>query len=79
VRQTALSDFSVEYRLVTYSLAERPRARAEVLSDLHANIQDVFNEYGVQIMAPNYEADPEEPKVVPKEKWYAPPAEGPVR
>jgi hypothetical protein len=25
-------------------------------------------------MTPAYEKDPEEPKVVPKEKWYLPPA-----
>jgi small-conductance mechanosensitive channel len=74
VRQTELAEFHIQYRLVTYSAARQPRARAEVLSDLHANIQDVFNEHGVQIMAPNYEADPEQPKVVPKEKWYAAPA-----
>ena len=74
VRQTSLSDFYVQYRLVAYSSVERPRARAEVLNDLHASIQDVFNEYGVQIMSPNYEADPPEPQVVPKEKWYTAPA-----
>jgi small-conductance mechanosensitive channel len=78
VRQAALSDFYVQYRLVTYSPAERPRARAEVLSDLHANIQDVFNEHGVQIMSPNYEADPSEPKLVPKENWYPAPARPPA-
>ena len=48
-----------------------------MLNDLHANIQDVFNEYGVQIMSPNYEADPPEVQVVPKEKWYAAPAKPP--
>jgi hypothetical protein len=29
----------------------------------------------MQIMPPAYEGDPEEPKVVPRERWYAPPAE----
>jgi small-conductance mechanosensitive channel len=77
VRQTALSEFHIQYRLITYSLAKQARARAEVLNDLHANIQDVFNEYGVQIMSPGYEADPPEPKVVPKENWYAAPAKPP--
>jgi len=72
VRQTALSDFYVEYRLVAYSLLERAAGRADVLSRLHANIQDVFNENNVQIMSPNYEADPEVPQVVPKEKWNTP-------
>ena len=47
---------------------------AGLYSDLHRNIQDVFNEYGVQIMTPNYVADTPDPKLSPKENWYAPPA-----
>ena len=39
--------------------------------------QDAFNEYGVQIMSPSYRGDPEAPKVVPKEQWYAAPAKTP--
>jgi small-conductance mechanosensitive channel len=74
VRQTALSDFHVQYRLIAYSSVRKPGARAAVLNDLHANIQDVFNEYGVQIMSPSYEADPPAPQVVPKERWFAAPA-----
>ncbi len=77
VFQTALSDFYVEYRLVTYALPTRPRPRALVLSALHANIQDVFNENGVQIMSPHYLGDPAQPKVVPREGWYPPPARPP--
>jgi hypothetical protein len=46
-----------------------------VLDELHAHIQDVFNEHGVQIMSPNYEADPERPKVVAPEDWYKAPAQ----
>jgi len=45
-----------------------------VLDELHAHIQDVFNENGVQIMSPNYEADPAQPKMVPRAEWYRPPA-----
>jgi hypothetical protein len=45
-----------------------------VLTLLHANIQDVFNEHGVQIMSPHYMGDPQEPKVVKPEDWFAPPA-----
>ena len=52
---------------------EAPR-RAMTLNALHANIQDAFNEYGVQITSPNYEADPTERKVVPPEKWFPAPA-----
>ena len=43
-------------------------------AELHRNILAVFNEYGVAIMTPAYEGDPEQPKVVPKEKAYLPPA-----
>ncbi len=75
VFQTALSDFYVEYRLVCQAVPTDPRPRAEVLSSLHANVQDVFNEHGVQIMSPHYLGDPAGAKVVPKAKWYAPPAE----
>jgi hypothetical protein len=46
-------------------------------SELHRNILDVFNEYGVQIMTPAYESDPAEPKVVPRDKWHPPPASAP--
>jgi small-conductance mechanosensitive channel len=51
----------------------------QIYSDLHANIQDVFNEYGVQIMSPAYVADPESAKVVPPERWHAKPASLPDR
>ena len=50
------------------------RRRSATLNELHGHIQDVFNEHGVQIMSPNYEADPAGPKIVPREKWFEPPA-----
>jgi small-conductance mechanosensitive channel len=74
VVQTALTDFYPEYRLVAHSRATGPGRRAEALGHLHAAIQDVFNEYGVQIMSPHYLGDPEQAKVVPKAGWYPPPA-----
>jgi small-conductance mechanosensitive channel len=77
VHQTALSDFYVEYRLVTYAMPARPVPRALVLTALHAHIQDVFNEYGVQIMSPHYLGDPSSPKVVPRSGWAPPPARPP--
>jgi len=77
VYQTALTDWYPEYRLVAQAIPEQPRPRAEVLSNLHANIQDVFNEHGVQIMSPHYMLDPSEAKVVPKAKWYTAPAKAP--
>jgi hypothetical protein len=48
-----------------------------VLSALKANVQDVFNEYGVQIMSPHYAFDPPATAVVPKERWFEPPAGSP--
>ncbi len=78
VYHTALSDWYPEYRLVAQAIPEQPRPRAEVLSALHANIQDVCNEHGVQIMSPHYVLDPHEPKLVPKAKWYTAPAKAPA-
>ena len=72
VRQTALQDFYVQYTLMV--CLETPSLRGPALDALHANIQDAFNEYGVQIMSPNYEADPSDRKVVPAAQWYAAPA-----
>jgi len=77
VFQTALSDFYPEYRLVCQASPEEPRPRAQVLSALHAHIQDVFNEYGVQIMSPHYLGDPAAAKMVPPTHWYTPPARPP--
>ena len=72
VLQSALEDFYVKYTL--FVCLERQEERPFVLDVLHQNIQDVFNEYGVQIMSPNYVLDPAAPKVVPKEQWFAAPA-----
>lgn len=79
VFQTSLSDFYPEYRLVCQATAVEPRSRAQVLASLHANIQDVFNEHGVQIMSPHYLGDPASPKVVAKAHWYPPPARPPAQ
>jgi hypothetical protein len=76
VFQTALSDFYPEYRLVAQAIPSQPRPRAELLSMLHANIQDVFNEYGVQIMSHTRRPARQE-KWVPREKRYSAPAQEP--
>ena len=72
VRQKALGDFAVTYELNVYS--GNAQAMNALYTELHRNILDVFNEYGVQIMTPAYEGDTPEPKVVPKEQWFQPPA-----
>jgi small-conductance mechanosensitive channel len=72
VLQRALGDFAVQYEINAYW--QGGGSLLTVYSRLHANILDVFNEHGVQIMSPAYEGDPEAPKVVPPEKWYQAPA-----
>jgi small-conductance mechanosensitive channel len=74
VFQTALSDYYPEYLLVAQATAMKAKPRAETMTELHRNIQDVFNEHGVQIMSPHYMTDPAEAKVVPPQRWYEPPA-----
>jgi small-conductance mechanosensitive channel len=73
ILQTSLDDYYVTYELNVYT--ERPESIEKVYADLHRNIQDAFNEYGVQIMSPAYRGDPSRPKVVPRDQWYAPPAQ----
>lgn len=74
VLQRALSDFFVEYELVVeVAVADRP----QILSELYGNIQDAFNEQGVQIMSPHFKQQPEEAVVVPKDRWYSAPAKRP--
>ncbi len=75
VLQTSMGDFTVVYQLNAYSRDASGMPRT--YSALHANIQDVFNEYGVQIMSPNYEADTASPKIVDPKDWYAAPAVAP--
>jgi small-conductance mechanosensitive channel len=72
VRKDALEDFYVRYTLLVG--VEQPALRAKVMTAVHENILDAFNEHGVQIMSPNYEADTPEPKIVPRERWFESPA-----
>lgn len=73
VLQQSLGDFTVVYQLNAY--CDDASHMNRLYSALHGNVQDVFNEYGVQIMSPNYVADPEQAKLVPPEQWYAAPAQ----
>ncbi|MGJ7507217.1 mechanosensitive ion channel family protein [Variovorax sp. GT1P44] len=73
VRQIQLQDFYVAYELNVFMRIGA--FKFDVLSALHANIQDVFNEYGVQIMSPNFVLQPADPVLVPKDRWHTPPAQ----
>jgi small-conductance mechanosensitive channel len=72
VLQKVLGDYAVLYELNAYCV--EPLQMPQIYTQLHRNILDVFNEYGVQIMTPSYEGDPEQVKVVEKQNWYAAPA-----
>jgi small-conductance mechanosensitive channel len=71
----ALGDFSITYEINAF--CADPQAMNRLYAELHRNILDLFNEYGVQIMTPAYEGDTDQPKVVPREQWYAAPARSP--
>jgi len=55
VLQTSLDDFYVSYQINAY--LKNANIQASVYSRLYEKIQDKFNEAGVQIMSPHYEAD----------------------
>lgn len=52
VLQTSLDDFYVSYQLNVYT--EKPSVMVRTYSELHQNIQDKFNEAGIEIMSPHY-------------------------
>lgn len=52
VLQTSLNDFFVSYQLNAYT--DQPNKMATIYSDLHQNIQDSFNEGGIEIMSAHY-------------------------
>lgn len=52
VLQTSLDDFYVTYEINAYT--DQPNKMAVIYAELHQNIQDKFNEGGVEIMSPHY-------------------------
>jgi small-conductance mechanosensitive channel len=52
VFQTSLDDFYVTYEINAFT--DQPAVMARIYSDLRQNIQDRFNEGGVEIMSPHY-------------------------
>jgi len=54
VLQTSLDDFYVSYQINAYT--RNASKMAVILSDLHKNIQESFNNSGVEIMSPHYRA-----------------------
>ena len=52
VLQTALNDFYVAYEVNAYT--DAPQIMPWIYGELHKNIQNTFNEGGVEIMSPHY-------------------------
>jgi small-conductance mechanosensitive channel len=52
VLQTALNDFYVTYELNAFT--DHPQTMPAIYSELHQNVQEKFNEGGVEIMSPHY-------------------------
>ena len=52
IRQKSLADFAVNYELNAY--CGDASQMMKLYTEMHRNIQDVFNENGVQIMSPAY-------------------------
>ncbi|WP_313684623.1 mechanosensitive ion channel domain-containing protein [Pantoea sp.] len=75
VRQLALMDWYIAYELQVRLPAGGSLAAAR--TELYSHIQDVFNEFGVQIMSPNFVVQPEGSVLVTPENWYPPPARKP--
>ena len=54
VLQTSLDDFYVSYEINIYT--KEPTKQPAIYSNLHQNIQDCFNEAGLEIMSPHFNA-----------------------
>ena len=54
VLQTSLDDFYVSYQL--NATTNEPNLQPLIYSGMHQNIQDAFNEAGIEIMSPHYRA-----------------------
>ena len=76
VLQRQLCNLYVQYDLLAH--LEEGKNRAVVISELHAQIQDAFNEHGAQIMSSPLESQPKRPVLVPKSVSYAPPVSSPA-
>jgi len=72
VRQLALQDFYISYELAVQ--LQSGVCKPDALDALHHEILDVFNQFGVQIMSPNFVLQPDTPVRVAPEESAPPPA-----
>jgi small-conductance mechanosensitive channel len=66
VLQTSLDDFYITYQLNAHT--NEPDKQPAIYSELHQNIQDGFNEAGIEIVSPHYRAARDgNPMAIPRE------------
>ncbi len=70
VLQRSLDDFYVTYELNAYT--DTPREVLNIYSDLHQNIQDTFNEAGLEICSPHFSALRDGNSIAIPEQYIAP-------
>jgi small-conductance mechanosensitive channel len=70
VLQRSLDDFYVTYELNAYT--NTPREVLNIYSDLHQNIQDKFNEAGLEICSPHFAALRDGNSIATPEQYIAP-------
>lgn len=78
VLETSLSDWYPVYQVNAY--IKEADKMAQIYSDLHQNIQDQFNEAGVEIMSPHYMAMRDgNTTTIPKDDLRSKPMKGPQK
>jgi small-conductance mechanosensitive channel len=75
VLQTGLADFYVSYEL--NACTDVPREMLNIFSDLHQNIQDKFNEAGVEICSPHFSSRRDGNVIAIPEQYARPDYEAP--
>ncbi len=75
VLQTRLDDFYVAYELNAYTSA--PRRMLAIYSELHQNIQDKFNEAGVEICSPHFSSLRDGNRIAIPEQYIGPDYQAP--
>ena len=64
-----MDDFYVSYQLNAHS--NEPNQQPAIYSDLHQNIQDAFNEGGIEILSPHYRAQRDGNQITIPEDYLA--------
>ncbi len=75
VLQKPFGDFAYVLQLNVYT--RNAQKSEQVYTDLRNAVLDVFNEFGVVMVTPNYQDDSPEPKLVKAGQWYKAPATPP--